>query len=310
MRIHKWTTLLGLALCLALILSLCACGKSNPKIEQISPESEHTELAAETDSAAETELVLYSQKEYMLPGGCSIQGVARIENHLMLYGYQNKIPVLGIAEYKLAEDGTPNFSAAKLLPLDTESIYYTMILGITAGNDGCFYVLTGEHPPLYMSGGELQTNDNYQGKTAVLKFSPEGERLDGMEFDWQWDSRYGIAVDENSRVYIAGQDFVASFPWQSDKVQSQQFPNASVCSIAMTYMGVVVSIWEENFKYYLIKSPEHRQELTINNPCDIPTVEIGNLAMCQGLDGEYIISANSQFLAYDMQSNTIQHLYQ
>lgn len=310
MRIHKRTTLLGLALCLVLMLSLCACRNSNPKIEQMSPESEHTELTAEMDSTAETELVLYSQKEYLLPGGCSIKGVARIENHLMLYGYQNKIPVLGIAEYKFAEDGTPIFSEAKLLPLDTESLYYTMILGLAAGNDGCFYVLTGEHPPLYMSGGELQTNEDYQGKTAVLKYSPEGEQLDCMEFDWQWDSRYGIAVDENSRVYIAGQDFVASFSWQSDIVQSRQFPDGNVCSIAMTSMGAVLSVWEDNFKYYLMESPEQLRELTINNPCDIPTVEIGNLAMCQGLDGEYIISANSQFLDYDIQSNTTQHLYQ
>ena len=310
MRIHKWMTLLGLSLCLALILSLCACGKRNPKIEQMSPESEHTELTAEMDSVSETELVLYSQKEYLLPGGCSIQGVARIENHLMLYGYQNKIPVLGIAEYKLAEDGTPIFSEAKLLPLDTQSLYYTMILGITAGNDGCFYVLTGEHPPLYMSGGELQTNESYQGKTAVLKFSPEGEHLDGMEFDWQWDSRYGIAVDESSRVYIAGHDFVASFPWQSDDVQCHQFSDGSVCSIAMTSMGAVLCVWEDNFKYYLMESSKQMRELTIKNPCDVPTVEVGNLTMCQGLDGEYIISANSQFLAYDMQSGTTQHLYQ
>lgn len=310
MRIHKWTTLLGLALCLAFILSLCACEKSNPKIEQISPESEHTELAAEMDSDAETELVLYSQKEYVLSGGCSIQGVARIDKHLMLYGYQNKIPVLGITEYTLAEDGTPTFSEVKLLPLDTQSLYYTMVLGITAGNDGCFYVLTGEHPPLYMSGGELLTNENYQGKTAVLKYSPEGEQLDSMEFDWQWDSRYGIAVDENSRVYIAGQDFVASFPWQSDAVQSHQFQGGSVCSISMTSKGAVVSVWEDDFKYYLIENAEQIRELTITNPCDVPTVEIGNLAMCQGLNGEYIISANSEFLAYDIQSNTTQDLYQ
>lgn len=302
---------LALFLTICVLFSLSACGKGSPEAEQISPETMETGLTAKPDAAAATELVLYSQKEYPLPGGCSVQGVARVGNRLMLYGYQNKVPILGLVDYQLTEDGTPLFTEAKLLPpLDAQSPYYTMVLGLTAGNDGCFYVLTGEHPPLYMSGGELQTNDNYQGKTAVLKYSPEGECLDSMELDWPWDSRYGIAVDEDSRVYITGQDYVASFLWQSDMVQSREFSDGNVCSISMTSMGAVLSVWEKDFKYYLMESPEQMRELTLNNPCDFPTLETGNLTMCQGLNGEYIISANSEFLACDIESNTTQDLYQ
>lgn len=303
MSLLRKSRLLTVLLCL--IICLSGCRHTNAE----SPISEDHE----TLPSQESELVLRAEKKYLLPGGCSVRGVARINNTIMLYGYQNGVPVLGITNYSFAEDTTINFSETKLFPLDKESPYYSTVLGITAGMDGFFYILAGEYPPEYMIGGNSFSNPDYQGKTAIIQCSSSGEFLDKMELShWHEDNRFGIAVDTKSRVYIMGESDVASFSWGSEEVTICELCSDSyVCSISATAKGVVLCAYErDSARYYLMEKPDGLTELQLNNPSNVPTIEVGNMSMCQGLNGEYIVSANSQFLAFDLENKNGEVLYQ
>lgn len=293
------------------LVSLCACGKS--EIKSAENENEIHPEPVEQVSGDNMEQVLYSKKEYPFPSGCSIRCAARINNTLMLSGYKNGIPVLGISDYVISEKGYPIISEATILPFDSESPYNATIQAITAGGDNCFYVLSGEYPPEYFHKGELCFNKNYQGKIAISKYSVSGELIDKMEIPcWAWDSWFGIAVDANQRIYIEGVDYLASFTWNSDEITVINKTDDIMCSLQLTNQGVVISTMENGeFIYYLLdESGQILKKIPFENPGNLPTVSTGNMCFCQGLNGEYIISANSFFVECDVQTCNTAELYQ
>ena len=303
MSISRKKGLLAVLLCI--ILCLVGCGHMNS--DQPLSKDDNTIINRES------EIVLRSDREYLLPGGCSVRGMARIDNSMMLYGYQNGSPVIGITNYSFMEDGTLHFAETRLLPLDRESPFYSTVQGITAGMDGFFYILAGEHSPEYMIGGESFSNNDYQGRTAIIRCSSSGEYLDKMELShWHDENRNGIVVDSKSRVYIMGDNDVSSFSWGSEEVTICELNSDSfVCSMSATAQGVVICAYErDTARYFLMENPDRLTELRLNNPCNVPTIEVGNMTMCQGLDGEYIVSANSRFLAVDLDNNSSKELYQ
>ena len=157
---------LSMLLVLVLVVSLLGCGRQTGE----SAETEAVEAAPQAQNTAEeeTELVFYSKKEYPMPAGCSVRGIARIGHRLMLSGYQDGVPKLALTDYEIPEGGVPQFGETELLALDIQLPYYESVYSVTAGGDGCFYVLAGEHAPIYMRGGEIYTNEDYQGRTAIL----------------------------------------------------------------------------------------------------------------------------------------------
>lgn len=303
---------LGL-LALCLLLSMASCAKaSQPPTAPDNSAALTKNISPNTAESVPTEKTLYTEHSYLLPAGCSVRGVSRLGSNLLIFGHQNGSPVLAVFNLSFSEDGIPSFSQVRQIQMDTQSPYYTMIYGICAGEDGYFYVVSGEHPLIYMSKGELCYNDAYTGITAITKLTSEGDHVDKMEIpNWHADSILGIAADSDSRIYIMGADYVSSFSWQSNEITNTQNPDSSMCSIASAENGAIVSVLEwDKYKYYLVDGKGALAELPIENPSDKPTVEVGNFSKCQGLDGEYIVSANSCFLEFDLESKETTLLYQ
>ena len=307
----KKVTAMLLTLCM--LFALAACGREEPARAVPSAEANaHTPGEQAAAGEGEGVPVLLSQRVYPFPAGCTVRRAARIGNRLLIAGYSDGTPVLGTVDITLSPDGTAAFGETKMLALDTVSPYNESLKGIAAGGDGCFYLLTGEHAPVYMHKDELRTNDAYQGRLAVTKLSPAGETLDRMEINgWPEDSCYGLAVDAAGRIYVLGADYVASFEWGNDDIAIVKKPDCTMNSIALTAQGVVISLWERSGnRYYLLDSPQTLKELAFEDPGDEPCVSAGNMTMCQGLDGEYIISSNSRFAACDVASGAVRELYQ
>lgn len=304
--------ILVLILTLCILFTLTACGKKE-QVQSAPTMAVNGVPAGEQAMVEETEsvLLLNSQRVYPFPAGCSVRHLARIQNHLFITGYQEGTPVLGITDYLLNADGSATFGETKMLDLDMSSPYHESLKGVAAAGDGCFYLLTGEHSPVYMYKDELRTNNDYQGRLAVLKFSQTGEMLDRMEINnWHGEISFGLAVDTAGRIYVLGEDEVSSFNWGSDEVTTIKKKDSTMYSIELTSQGVVVSLWEQTGnRYYLIESPEHLRELAFENPGENLSVSVGNMAMCQGLDGEYIISANSYFVECDVESCNTREIY-
>lgn len=302
----------SMLLVMCMVFSAAACGmresdRSVPA-NRADTDADTVQTAAEE---SESVLLLDSRRIYPLPAGCSVRRIARIGDHLLIAGYQDGTPVLGITDYALAADGSAAFGETRMLEIDAPTPYTDSLKGVTAGGDGCFYLLTGEHAPVYMYKGELRTNNDYQGRLAVLKLSPSGETLDRMEIrGWSEESCFGLAADTAGRIYVLGGDYIASFRWGSDEITTVKKPDSTMYSIALTAQGVVVSMrGPAGNRYCLMESPESLRELAFEDPGDELCVSVGNMSMCQGLDGEYLISGNSYFVECDVESGSTRELY-
>ena len=111
----------SMLLVLVLIFSLMGCGRQSGEAVEAeeataAPQAQNT--AQEKTENVETELVFYSQKEYPMPAGCSVRGIARIDHKLMLSGYQDGVPMLALTDYEIPEGGVPQFGETELLALD------------------------------------------------------------------------------------------------------------------------------------------------------------------------------------------------
>lgn len=305
----------SMLLVLVLIFSLMGCGRQSGEAAEAeeataAPQAQNT--AQEKTENVETELVFYSQKEYPMPAGCSVRGIARMDHKLMLSGYQDGVPMLALTDYEIPEGGVPQFGETELLALDIQPPYNESVYCVTAGGDGCFYVLAGEHAPIYMRGYEVCTNEDYQGRTAILQYSPQGELLDKMEIPgWQEGRASCIVVDASKRVYLMGEDYVSSFPWQTEDTSTIRREGATMCSLQLTAQGVVLAMNERDaFKYFLMESPDSLRELSFKDPGENRTVSVPNWCICQNLEGEYIVSSEGRFVACDVETGSTKELYQ
>ena len=306
---------LSMLLVFVLVLSLLGCGRQSGEAAEAgnteaAPQAQN--MAEEDTDNVETELVFYSHKEYPMPPGCSVRGIARIDNRLMLSGYQDGVPMLALTEYEIPKGGAPQFGETELLALDIQPPYNESVYCVTAGGDGCFYVLAGEHAQIYMRGDEIYTNEDYKGRIAILQYSPQGELLDKMEIPgWQEGTASCIVVDASKRVYLMGEDYVSSFPWQSEDTSTIRREGATMCSLQLTAQGVVLAMEErDDFKYFLMESPDSLRELSFKDPGENRTVSVPDWCICQGLEGEYIVSSESHFVACDVETGSTKELYQ
>lgn len=79
---------------------------------------------------------------------------------------------------------------------------------VTAGEDGCFYVVSAELPKMYFSVGSLVTNDGYTGEYTICRFSPTGELLGTIELHgWDNGGITRLAALSDGRLLVYSVDF-------------------------------------------------------------------------------------------------------
>ena len=314
---RKLRTIIALCLVLGIVLLLPACGADEGQGRQDLSQSRSDQAIVPESSVVAAadkpiEYVLDSAHIYPLPAGCSVRHAARVGSRLLVTGYDSGVPTAATIDYQIAADGSVSFSQPVPLPLDTGSVYCQSLKAAAAGADGCFYLLTGEHAPLYMYKDGLRTNDEYQGRLELLKLSASGELLDSMKIDgWHSDESFSLAVDAQGRIYVMGSSYVSSFTWGSQDVQTMHSDSAMMCSLELTAQGVVLCNMEQHtYRYYLLDGAQIARELSFADPGDAPTLSVGNMTMCQGLDGEYLVSANSRFVECSLETGEARELYQ
>lgn len=126
----------SMLLVLVMIFSLLGCNRQSGKAgdTEAAPQAQNT--AQEETEEVETEPVFYSKKEYPMPAGCSVRGIARIDDRLMLSGYQDGVPMLAMTDYEIPEGGVPQFGETELLPLDIQPPYNESIYAQVGGQAG------------------------------------------------------------------------------------------------------------------------------------------------------------------------------
>ena len=146
---------------------------------------------------------------YPFEGGWNIKDLARIGNTLLLAASQSGNYRAALADYTVSDDGTVSLSPARELSIpDLTGRGMPYISCVTAGEDGCFYVVSAELPKAYFSDGALTTNDGYTGEYTICRFSPAGELLGTIELhDWENGGITRLAALSDGRLLVYSVDF-------------------------------------------------------------------------------------------------------
>ena len=309
---------ISILLILAVALSLCACGSGKntaaPAPAPAAPEQSTGELGA---PSAGMRTRVYTEKAYPLEAGCTVGGVARLGNTLLIKSYRNEEALLAMAEFTLTPGERLSLSAARPVALDEpEAADEASIYGITAGGDGYFYVLTGETPEqMFTEDFEEIRNEDFQGNFSILKYSQDGEFIDRLKIS-AWPERRqltglvdvtGLAVGSEGELYLFGGFYVALLNWEGERLHTEYIDemSSSIIGAALTEKGVVFSVWSNSSFgtiYYLADRDGTLSQIeTGEMDRDLLTAGFTD---CQGLNGEYIMDTGYDFVQYDFDSGT------
>ena len=201
---HKRTAAMLLAV--MLLLTLCACGKG--AAPDVTPAPEPTAEALSYDVPC----AVTATNVYPFEGGWNIKDLARIGNTLLLAASQSGNYRAALADYTVSDDGTVSLSPARELSVpDLTGRGMPYISCVSAGEDGCFYVVSAELPKAYFSDGALTTNDGYTGEYTICSFSPAGELLGTIELhDWENGGITRLAALSDMNNYAERNYYIAA----------------------------------------------------------------------------------------------------
>ena len=193
-------------LAVMLLLTLCACGKG--AAPDVTPAPEPSAESAETLSY-DVPCAVTATNVYPFEGGWNIKDLARIGNTLLLAASQSGNYRAALADYTVSDDGTVSLSPVRELSIpDLTGRGMPYISCVTAGEDGCFYVVSAELPKVYFSDGVLTTNDGYTGEYTICRFSPAGELLGTIELHgWDNGGITRLAALSDGRLLVYSVDF-------------------------------------------------------------------------------------------------------
>ncbi len=300
-KIHS---IISAILIFSTMLTFSACGSSTERSTEVLPidneDNSCRSVSEETSVQTPTEEVLYREEVYPFSGGCKVSAIARIDNILLIQGKDHGKPIFKLAEYVIDENEKFKIDNYEDLELDEpDSVYETYVRGVTAGKDENFYILTGELPREYIFSGETHVNNDYQGRMAILCYSPEGEFIDKTIIDgWEDDTINGILVDENQNIVIYGFNSITHLPWKNP--ERKEIIKIDDVSFIMT------GAWfEENIIFSVAGADAAYYSYNLNDNSLAPAAiyddsgqrisYMDGTSICQGLNGELLLNEVSKF---------------
>lgn len=183
------------------ILLLTGCGKQSSDATPVLPKITYAEVPAvtapptptptERPTLPEVDIPSKISELYIMDEGYNANAVASIGDTLLAADLDEPEYQLVLAHYRLIDDGTVELTDRTVLLQgpNEEDVYQAEIRGISAGPDGCYYVLTGEAPrkamhiDLVAGDYKITENPDYSGKFRVLKYSTDGVLQDTMDYN-------------------------------------------------------------------------------------------------------------------------------
>ncbi len=299
------------AMLMSILLTSGLCGCGNNTVTEFEYDQEET-VSQENDQI----LSMFREELYVFRAGCTVKGVTRSGNTMMVYGADNGTPVLGLIEYCVDENGALDFSETRLLNLDNpDDEREARIYAITTGEDGNFYVLTGELPRSYTINGIGYYNDDYKGNFAVIKYASTGEFINSYKIDnWPSGDVAGLVAAKDGML-IYGSSYVSFISWEENSISTELFDAENIITAAsLTSEGPIVSSYnfsQAKAHYYSCDILNGSMaELKVSSVGEGTETETGNWSVCQGLSGEYLLNSGTTFVSCSFKDERYMQIFQ
>ena len=208
------------------VLLLAGCGTQSSDATPILPKITYAEVPAvtapptptptERPTLPEVDIPSKISELYIMDEGYNANAVAGIGDTLLAADLDDPKYQLVLAHYHLIDDGTVELTDRTVLLQgpNEDDVYQAEIRGISAGPDGCYYVLTAEAPRKAMHidllAGDYQITENpdYSGKFRVLKYSTDGVLLDTVDYN-------DLSIDATGVFTVCGSGKLLVFAFDS-----------------------------------------------------------------------------------------------
>lgn len=183
------------------VLLLTGCGKQTSDTAPVLPKITYAEVPAVTapptpaptgqPTLPDVDIPSKISELYIMDEGYNANAVAGLGDTLLAADLDEPEYQLVLARYRLTDEGTVELTDRTVLLQgpNEDDAYQEEIRGISAGPDGCYYVLTAEAPRKAMhidlEAGDYTISENpeYSGKFRVLKYSTDGVLLDTVDYN-------------------------------------------------------------------------------------------------------------------------------
>lgn len=227
-------------------LLLTGCGNQSSDVTPILPKITYAEVPAvtapptpaptERPPLPEVDIPSKISEQYIMDEGYNANAVAGLGDTLLAADLDEPEYQLVLAHYRLTEAGTVELTdrAVLLQGPNEEDVYQAEIRGISAGQDGCYYVLTAEAPRKAMhidlEAGDytISENPDYSGKYRVLKYSTEGVLLDTVDYN-------DLPIDATGVFTACGSGKLLVFAYDSipESQQKNEFDFSTINSTSL-----------------------------------------------------------------------------
>lgn len=278
-------------LCLCILTGLI-CSRFFIKQGQNDIQEAGAEEAVTLESySGPTMAIQYSENYYPFSGGYFIYDTARIDNTLLFLGFNETETILGLARYSVSSTGRVNISKTQAITPNNASSADEMVYCIAAGEDGCFYAVSGAK------------TDN-TGTFYITRLSQDGESSDVMEIDdWPDDTVRDIHVTSSGIVTLIGDRYLVAFEWKGKLVGSDCLNGDFITCSFLTDDKVIISTMYSG--YYQMDTHNGRftpsDVLYADDETGTTYIAFGS---CQSIAGELVINDGTYFQQYNCANNT------
>lgn len=294
--------LLCCLLLFAVSLSLFACGSGG----QPAPTAELS-TGAEMDAADisagpdDWEWALKTQELTPFGAAFTVRGMARSGETILFSLSDGDRHSLALSQAQIQADGSLALSTPVPVPMDEpEADDEAFLYQVTAGGDGDFYVLTGELPASYLSGGEIKANPDRENSYRILRYSPAGELLQTVALPgFELEDLIGVGAPDGEHLLVYSNQAAALLD-ASGAVRSRAFLPEDVYVLSSQLCGnsLILSAFSPRGMSLFYEIDVETGAL---NTLPIPQ-DITNWTDCQGLGDEYLLQAGGFFYELDLQS--------
>ncbi|MCQ2558487.1 MAG: hypothetical protein MJ135_05130 [Oscillospiraceae bacterium] len=231
---------------LAAALLLTGCGKRSSHSTPILPKVTYAEVPAVTapptpappewPALFDDDIPSKISELYIMDEGFKANAVAGLDDTLLAADLDEPEYQLVLAHYRLTDAGMVEVTDRMVLLQgpNEEDTYQAEIRGISAGPDGCYYVLTAEAPrkalhiDLAAGSYEIAENPDYSGKFKVLKYSTDGVLLDAVDYN-------NLPIDATGAftACASGKLLVFAFDSISEDQQKNEFDFTTINSTSL-----------------------------------------------------------------------------
>lgn len=291
-------------LLLTIICTLCACGSSQPNVDE-----EELNTAITLEESDDTNLITREEKLYPFEAGYSVRRVTQSDSVLVVGGTNGNGEIsLAFAPYSFSEAHGISLNQFELTLHDQPEDFKELeIYGLAGCGDG-FLLLTGEAPPVRLNTRTYtmeENNPDFTGRYCITRYDSKGNPQDSQTLEILFQSGTtlsGLLPWKDSLVLYGPSGWVLIR--ESGETQFTELEDIQITTI-QCYDSNLVAL---GYSYSVESNGPCALRIEADGGYEVLDFPEQNVCACQDSEGKLLFNDGTGFYTWDVGQNTIHRI--